>query len=356
MLVAATGRLTQLGGIAAALEGKQPPTAFERGLHSLGVLIVRLTIFLVLFVLLAQIAFNRPPLEAFMFAVALAVGLTPELLPMVTTVTLSRGAVRMAKRQVIIKKLSAIHDLGAMDVLCTDKTGTLTEARIELSGSPGIDGADSTRVLELAALNSHYESGVDNPLDVAILAKAGNPITSPWRKVADLPFDFERRRTSVLVEQAGQKILIVKGAPEAVLALASKAEARDGTVRPLDATLRAQLDALHESEAGNGLRLLGIAWRPWETVDDCVTVADENQLVFCGFCAFLAPPKSSAASAIARLHAQNIRVKIISGDAAPVVRHLVSSLKLNCHGLLTGDELGHLTNAALAKRVASTDC
>lgn len=355
MLVAATGRQTQLGGIAAALEADQPPAAFERGLHRLGILIVRLTVFLVLFVLLAHIAFHRPPLESFMFAVALAVGLTPELLPMVTTVTLSRGAVRMAKRQVIIKKLSVIHDLGAMDVLCTDKTGTLTEARIELSGSPGIDGADSSRVLELAAINSLYESGVGNPLDAAILAKASNPTVSPWRKLADLPFDFERRRASVLVEKDGQKLLIIKGAPEAILALASQAEAPNGTVQQLDATLRAQLDALHEKEARGGFRLLGIAWRPWTATDDRVTVADESELVFTGFCAFLDPPKASAAAAIARLHSQNVRLKIISGDAAPVVRHLVESLKLDCHGLLTGDEIARLPQAALTAKVGSID-
>ena len=199
MLVAQTGAATMLGSIAAALQADEPPTAFERGLHRLGLLIVRLTIGLVMFVLLAHIVFHRPPLESFMFAIALAVGLTPELLPMVTTITLSRGALRLAKQQVIVKKLSAIHDLGAMDVLCTDKTGTLTEARIELSRFPGIDGQDHGHALELAAINSRFVSGVGNPLDGAILARAGN-LGTEWHKVTDLPFDFERRMASTLVE------------------------------------------------------------------------------------------------------------------------------------------------------------
>jgi Mg2+-importing ATPase len=159
MLVVATGAGTRFGGIAAALQSDRPPTPFERGLHSFGVLILRMTGFLVLFVLLAHLAFHRPVLESFLFAVALAVGLTPELLPMIMTVTLSRGAVRMARRKVVVKRLAAIHDLGAMDVLCTDKTGTLTEARITLVSHQGVDGAERPRVLELAAVNSRFETG-----------------------------------------------------------------------------------------------------------------------------------------------------------------------------------------------------
>ena len=355
MLVAATGRHTELGGIAAALDADEPPTAFVRGLRSLGLLIVRLTIFLVLFVLLAQIAFHRPPLESFLFAVALAVGLTPELLPMVTTVTLSRGAVRMARRKVIVKKLSAIHDLGAMDVLCTDKTGTLTEARIDLADWTGIDGGQSARVLELAAINSKFESGVGNPLDGAILAKAGDLSATPWQKLADLPFDFERRCASVLASRDKKPVLIVKGAPEAILAIATKAEAPDGKLVPLDPALRARLEKVLEEQAQSGFRLLAIGWRPWEEVRRTISPADERDLVFLGFCAFLDPPKASASAAIARLRALNVKVKIISGDAAPVVRHLVNSLQLDCHGLLTGDDIAALSHEALIARVRETD-
>ena len=163
MLVTATGNRTRFGGIAAALESAQPPGALERSLHAFSVLILRLTGFMVLFVLLAHLAFSRPVLESFLFALALAVGMTPELLPMIMTVTLSRGAVRMARRKVVVKRLAAIHDVGAMTVLCTDKTGTLTQAKIALAGHPGVDGADSMRVLELAAVNSGFESKQRSP-------------------------------------------------------------------------------------------------------------------------------------------------------------------------------------------------
>ena len=354
MLVGATGPATALGAIAAALQADEPPTAFERGLHRLGILIVRLTIGLVLFVLLAHIVFHRPPLESFMFAIALAVGLTPELLPMVTTVTLSRGAVRLARKQVIVKKLSAIHDLGAMDVLCTDKTGTLTEARIELSSFLGVDGPDYCRVLELAAVNSRFVSGVGNPLDGAILAKAGD-LGADWRKITDLPFDFERRMASVLAEREGRRLLIVKGAPEAVLAKSSHAERSSGEIVAMDAALGEQCDAVHEQEAQGGFRLLGVAWREWTGDQDRIGLDDERDLVFAGFCAFLDPPKVSAAAAIARLRAQNVTVKIISGDAAAVVLHLVKSLALDCKGILTGDEIAALSEAALTARVRDTD-
>lgn len=355
MLVVVTGEQTQLGGIAAALSADEPPTAFERGIRSLGMLIVRLTVFLVLFVLLAQIAFHRPAIESFLFAVALAVGLTPELLPMVTTVTLSRGAIRMAQRQVIVKKLSVIHDLGAMDVLCTDKTGTLTEARIELEDWIGIDGAKSARVLELASVNSHFESGVGNPLDDAILLKAVDMTNTPWRRITDLPFDFERRRASVVAEKDGQNWLIVKGAPEAVLDLSVHAERGDGEIVPMDSMLRQKLQQLLDERASSGFRMLAVAGRRLTEQTDAISPSDENDLIFFGLCAFLDPPKISAAAAIARLHALDVRVKIISGDAAPVVRHLVQCLKLDSRGMITGDEIAGLSHEALIARVRDTD-
>ena len=196
---------------------------------------MRLTVFLVLFVLLVQFASGRSVMEAFLFAVALAVGLTPELLPMIMTVTLSRGALRMAAKRVVVKRLAAIHDLGAMDVLCTDKTGTLTEAHIALVGHPGPDGQDSERVLTLAGVNSCLESGIRSPLDQAIIQHcADDKKFQAGRKLDEVPFDFERRCVSVLAETEGQRILIIKGAPEPVLAKASALDTGDGVARPLD--------------------------------------------------------------------------------------------------------------------------
>ncbi len=354
MLVATTGRHTQLGAISASLTRTEPPSAFERGLHRLGLLILRLTLALVLFVLLVQILFDRPMLESVMFAVALAVGLTPELLPMVTTVTLSRGALRLAQKQVIVKRLAAIHDLGAMDVFCTDKTGTLTEARIVLTAWPGCDGQDSAHVLDLATINSFHESGVGNPLDTAILERAGAPATLEWRKLADLPFDFERRRAAVLVERGGQRMLVVKGAPEALLDLCARAETGDQAA-PLAPALRARLDSMHEQRAANGERLLAVAWKDWPDAPRPLTRDDEAGLTFAGYCAFLDPPRQSAREAIGRLQALGVRVKVISGDAAPVVRHLVSALELDCKGLLTGEEVSRLSDAALRVQVRRTD-
>jgi Mg2+-importing ATPase len=352
MLVVATGHATRLGGVAASLAVRRPPTAFEKGLHGLGLLILRLTAFLVLFVLLAHLGFHRPPLESFLFAIALAVGLTPELLPMVTTVTLSRGAMRMARKRVVVKRLAAIHDLGAMDVLCTDKTGTLTEARIALADATGPDGAPSPRVLGLAALNAGLASGVPTALDVAILA-AGPPAPE-WRALAEAPFDFERRRSAVLCEGEDQRVLVVKGAPEAVLAVCSAEESVDGTRRPMTDAMRAVLLARAVARGTEGLRLLGVAWRSMddETIEGAHTEAD---LVFAGFCAFFDPPKPSAAAAVARLGALGVRVKIVSGDAAPVLLHLVETLGLPCEGLLTGDEIEELDHPGLIARVQEVD-
>lgn len=354
MLVTATGPATRFGAIAAALEGEAPPTAFQHGLHRLGILILRLTLFLVLFVLVTHLAFGRPPLESFLFAIALAVGLTPELLPMITTVTLSRGAQRMARRRVVVKRLAAIHDLGAMDVLCTDKTGTLTEARIALARHVGPDGQKCPRALELAVVNARFESGVRSPLDDALLASLPDEAASGWSRIADTPFDFERRRVSVLAEREGRRFLLVKGSPEELLARATEVETA-GERRPLDAAGRSAIAAQLDALAGQGLRCLGVAWREMPADRDRPAKEDEAGLVWAGLCAFEDPPKPSAAAAIARLAAAGVRVKVISGDAAPVLRHLVQALGLPAQELLTGEEIAKLSDAALSVQVEEVD-
>ena len=220
MLVGQTGGNTALGKIAHSLDVNPPPTAFERGTRQFGMLIMRLTLLMVLFVLLVNTAWHRPLFESFLFALALAVGLTPELLPMVVSVTLSRGALRLAGKGVVVKRLAAVQNLGAMDVLCTDKTGTLTEARIHLQGHIDFAGTPSPKVFELAYLNSHFETGIKSPLDTAILERPA-PALGAWRKVDEVPFDFERRRVSVLLDDGDRRVLIVKGAPEELLRLCS---------------------------------------------------------------------------------------------------------------------------------------
>ncbi|MEH6952722.1 magnesium-translocating P-type ATPase (plasmid) [Nitrobacter sp. NHB1] len=354
MLVVATGGATRFGAIAASLQDKVAPTAFERGVHALGMLILRLTGFLVLFVLLTQLIKHALSLESFLFAVALAVGLTPELLPMVMTVTLSRGAVRMAESKVVVKRLSAIHDLGAMDVLCTDKTGTLTEAKIIHVGSFGPDGAKSARVTDLARLNSRFASGVRSSLDDAILFEIP-PLADGVICLDDLPFDFERRRSSVLVLRANVRTMITKGAPEGLLPFCTQVETTDGSVVPLDDATRLKIGELFEEKGREGFRLLGVAWREIGTDGDRIGIGDERDLVFAGYAAFLDPPKASATKAVDDLIQAGVCVKIVSGDAAPVVLHLVNTLALPARGLLSGDEMPLMTDAALTARVAETD-
>ena len=221
MRVVKTGTGTAIGAIADSLNRQPPATAFEVGTHRFGLLIMRLTVLLVLFVLLVNALQHKPWLESFLFAVALAVGLTPELLPMVVSVTLSRGALHMAKKRVIVKRLASITDLGSMDVLCTDKTGTLTEAKIRLEQHVDPQGKPSDRVLELAYLNSFFETGLKSPLDEAILAHEHIDV-SAWKKIDEVPFDFERRRVSVLLDKGDTRMLVVKGAAEEILGLCTR--------------------------------------------------------------------------------------------------------------------------------------
>ncbi|MBZ0094573.1 MAG: magnesium-translocating P-type ATPase [Sulfuricella sp.] len=350
VLVCRTGAATALGEIADSLAVTPPPTGFERGARQFGMLIMRLTILLVLFVLLVNTVLHRPLLESFLFAVALAVGLTPELLPMVISVTLARGALRMAQKQVIVKRLAAVQDLGAMDVLCTDKTGTLTEARIRLERHVDALGRESERVLELAYLNSYFETGLKSPLDDAILAHEEIDV-SGWRKIDEVPFDFERRRVSVLVEKEGSRLLAVKGAPEDILRLCTAYEAEAGSPAPFDAAARERAGAVFESLGKEGFRVLGIAWRSVAQDHPHAVVSDETELVFAGFAAFLDPPKASAALALADLAQNGVAVKVVTGDHELVTRHICTELGLPISGVLTGDQIHAMGDDALRAAV-----
>ncbi len=351
VLICRTGPATALGQIADTLLAKPPPTAFERGTRQFGLLIMRLTVLLVLFVLLVNGLVHRPLLESFLFAVALAVGLTPELLPMVVSVTLSRGALRMMRKRVIVKRLSAVQDLGAMDVLCTDKTGTLTEAIIRLERHIDALGRERERVLELAYLNSHFETGLKSPLDDAILRHEEIDV-SGWRKIDEVPFDFDRRRVSVLVERGETRQLVVKGAPEDILRLCTRYES-DGPDAPfpLDAEARPRIEQVFDGLGGEGFRVLGIAWRDVPPDHPHAVVTDETDLVFAGFAAFLDPPKASAARALAALERDGVAVKIVTGDHELVTRHVCAQLGVAVRGVLTGTELQQLDDLALHAQV-----
>ena len=350
-MVCHTGADTAVARIADSLVAKPPPTAFELGTHSFGMLIMRLTVLLVLFVFLINTLFHRPFLESFLFAIALAVGLTPELLPMVVTVTLSRGALRMARKHVIVKRLAAIHNLGSMDILCTDKTGTLTESHIRLERHLDAQGRDSAQVLRLAYLNSHFETGLKSPLDDAILEHKEIDV-SAWRKIDEVPFDFERRRVSVLVDDGKKRLLVVKGAPEDILGLSTQYVLGEGQdVQPLDEQALATIRALHDSLGREGFKVLGIAWRPVVADHPHAVVDDETELTFAGFAAFLDPPKASAAHALKALAASGVTVKILTGDSELVTRHVCEQLGVPVTGVLSGGEIEHMDDPALAVRV-----
>lgn len=358
-LVRRTARHTAIGRIATSLEKPAPATAFEIGTRRFGLLVMRLTLLLVLFTLAVNLAFQRPLLESFLFAVALAVGLTPELLPMVVSVTLSRGALRMAQQQVIVKRLSAIQDMGAMDVLCTDKTGTLTEAQIRLAHHVDARGRKCDRVLQLAYLNSFFETGLKSPMDEAVLAHE-HVDASGWTKLDEVPFDFERRRVSVLVERGGERLLVLKGAPEDVLRLCTQIEDEDedgptrgaapgagSGVRELDAAARERAQAQFDTLGNDGFRVLAIAYKREPATRCDAVVDDESELVFAGFAAFFDPPKASAKDALAALAASGVALKIVTGDNERVTQHVCAELGVAVSGVLLGSEIGAMNDDAL---------
>jgi Mg2+-importing ATPase len=355
LLVYRTGNTTAIGDIAHTLNIDPPPTAFELGTRSFGMLIMRLTVLMVLFVLMVNAVTNKPLLESFLFAIALAVGLTPELLPMVVSVTLARGALRMAAKRVIVKRLAAIENLGSMDVLCTDKTGTLTEAKIHLERHVDVAGHDNTRVLELAYVNSFFETGIKSPLDEAILAHEDVDV-SRWKKIDEAPFDFERRRVSVLVDDGGVRLLVVKGAPEDVLKFSTQYETTDtNTGCAWDASAREDAERQLEALGKEGLRVLGIAYKQVGQDHDHASVSDETELVFAGFAAFLDPPKASAAKALSSLAVSGVAVKILTGDNELVTQYICAKLGVPVTGVLTGGEIAQMNDQALQARAGGVN-
>jgi Mg2+-importing ATPase len=355
-VVVRTGKRTMLGEIGASLERPAPPSAFEQGTRSFGLLVVRLTLGMVLFAILVNAWRGRPWLESFLFAVALAVGLTPEMLPMVVSVTLSTGAMRMSRKKVLVKRLAAIHDLGSMDVLCTDKTGTLTEARIRLERYLDAEGRDSGRVLELAHLNSHFQAGLRSPLDEAILRHEELDV-SEFTKLDEIPFDFERRQLSVLVRRGVEApLLVVKGALEDVLAASTRIE--DGATRSegraLDEVTRAGILGLFEALGREGFRVLGVASAA--RAPECAGLERDERvpLTFAGFAVFQDPPKESARGALEGLASLGIAVKILSGDNERVAEHVCRQLDVPLAGVLSGDDLNKMDDHALEASVERT--
>ncbi len=344
-VVVATGPATAFGDIAARLAVRQPETEFDRGTKQFGFLIMRTVFFLVLFILLVNLSLHRNALESLLFAVALAVGLTPEFLPMITTVTLSMGAVRMARKKVIVKHLEAIENFGSIDVLCSDKTGTLTSGDMALDRSLDPFGHPSEWALFLAYLNSRFETGIKSPLDTAIL-KRTQPGVDGYQKTDEVPFDFDRRRLSIVVEKDGHCILITKGAPEGVLAISTAREA-DGSSHPMAEADRSRCIETYRTLSADGFRVLAVAYRPVEQREG-FTAADERDLIFAGFLTFFDPPQEDVAATLAALRRDGIEVKIVTGDIELVTRHICEKVGIDAESIVLGEEIERMGDAALA--------
>ncbi len=348
-VVVATGTATQFGSIAQRLSLRPPETEFDRGIRRFGYFLTSAMLTMVLLIFVAHMLAGRPLVDTLLFAVALAVGLSPELLPAILSFNLARGAEVMAQRGVLVRRLNAIENLGSMDILCTDKTGTLTEGVINLEGGYDAAGLTSRSVVELAAINAALETGLASPLDDAIL-DACKPDLSQVTKLAEIPFDFVRKRVSVVVQRADGAQLISKGAFQPVLDACT--QLADGRV--LDAPLRRQLQQRYDAWGGNGIRVLALASRTLQR-QSAYARADETRLTFEGFLTFTDRPKVGAKQALADLAKMGVSVKLITGDARQVAQHLAGLVGMSSERVLTGAQLDELHDEALWREAERTD-
>lgn len=353
VLAAATGSRTEFASIAAALERQIPETGFARGIRQFGYLMTEIMLAIVILVFFANLMLHRPLIESLLFSLALAVGLTPELLPAIISVTLARGARAMAANGVIVRRLDAIENLGSMDLLCTDKTGTLTEGVIHLDGWFDVDGNASADILLWAHLNATLQTGLKNPLDEAIAAAPGEGGSlAAFTKVDEIPYDFIRKRLSVIVRST-EDLLITKGAVQNVLEICAFVHTARG-LEPLDATHRAAIDDKFRRWSADGYRVLGVAIRRFES-RKAFSRTDEIDLAFAGFLLFLDPPKKGVKETLAELAHRGIAVKVISGDNRYVAAHLAQAVGLRADRIMTGEALSKLTKSALFAGVQHTD-
>jgi Mg2+-importing ATPase len=361
-LVVATGGRTQVGAIAARVaQADNAAGAFQAGVDGVSWLLIRFAAVMVPLVFLLNGWARGQWFEAFLFALSVAVGLTPEMLPMIVTTTLARGAVALARRRVVVKRLDAIHTLGAIDTLCTDKTGTLTQDRMALGRHVDARGLPSEEVLALAFLNSHFQTGLRNLLDRAVLERVELAVElrleRDWQLVDEIPFDFERRRMSVVVAEHGRTPrLICKGAVEEVLARCARvrvpAAGGDGCAdEPLDEAARARALAVAHDLNAEGLRVVAVATREMPADQHAFSVADEREMVLVGYIAFLDPPKDSAAPALRALAAHGVRVKVLTGDAAAVAEHVCREVGIPVERVMLGAEIEAMSEAELAAAV-----
>lgn len=334
-VVIATGHRTEYSHLFEKIRFRTPETAFEQGVRRFGYLLLKITLFLVIFIFAANTFLQKPVLESFLFSLALAVGITPQLLPAIISVNLSHGARRMAQKKVIVKRLPSIENFGQMNILCTDKTGTITEGKMTLSGTVGVDGSDSAKVKLYGFLNAHFQGGYTNPLDQAIL-EAGKLDASEWKKIDEIPYDFIHKRLSVILEKEGGQILIVKGAIPQVLTLCSRMELPDGSIVPINDSIAPYF----EEKSRQGFRSLALAYGEGDR---------EENLIFLGFLHFLDPIKPDIVAVIADMKQKGISLKILTGDHSLVTAHVAAFLGFPSSSIITGEELRNTTDRALVK-------
>jgi P-type Mg2+ transporter len=351
-LVMRTGNATEFGAIAQRLRIRPDATDFELGVRAFGSLLMRVTLVLVILIFAFNVFLQRPVLDSFLFALALAVGLTPELLPAIISVNLASGARRMAAQKVIVKRLVAIEDFGSMDVLCSDKTGTLTEGLVHLDGALDVEGVPSERALQLATINATFQTGYRNPIDAAITAAAAR-LSPDVLRLDELPYDFTRKRLSILAVTQGQSLLITKGALPQVLAACSTAEQPDGRILPIS-ELASRIREQHAAFSARGLRTLGLACKPLPGRTS-IRTEDEAGLTFVGFLVFADPPKAGIAETIKELKHLGIVLKIITGDNVLVARELARQIGVGDAHIVSGEELRHVSDAALPQLASKTD-
>jgi Mg2+-importing ATPase len=358
ILAVKTGRRTEFGAIAARLRARPPQTDFARGVRQFGYLLIRVMVVIVLFVLTVNLLLDRPVIESLLFAVALAVGLSPELLPAIISVTLSAGARAMSKRGVIVRRLDAIENLGSMDILCTDKTGTLSKGTIVLRDVLDAGNRPSDEVRRLAFLNAAFETGIENPLDAAIVAagRSARLTTRGLSKIDEIPYDFLRRCLTIVVAEddaPSQHLFITKGAFSNVLDICASLD-RDGVEVPLDAGLRTELEAVFKTKGTEGFRVLAVATRKVPAKKD-YDREDERDMTFRGFLVFYDPPKADARKTIQDLARLGIQIKVVSGDNRYVTAHLAEAVGLDAKSMLTGENLATLKDEALWHLAPRTD-
>lgn len=345
-LVVLTSKQTEFGKVAERLKFRPPETSFERGLKHFGYLLLEVTLILVIAIFAFNIYLKRPALESFLFAMALAVGLTPQLLPAIVSINLARGARRMAKEKVIVKRLSSIENFGSMNVLCADKTGTLTEGVVHLDGWVDCKGNPSPAVLEFASLNAAMQTGYANPIDQAIIEKKSQP--AQWQKRDEIPYDFVRKRLSILASRGTETVLITKGAFSHMLSICSTARKASGEDVPI-ASVQHELEKRFAEYCEQGFRTIAVAIRNFS--GSSINRTDETEMTFLGFLLFNDPLKLGIAETVKKLNEMGVALKVISGDHRLVTYHIAQQVGLKDSQILTGEDIRHMSDSALLKKV-----